>query len=68
MSKRAIFLGSFNPPHKGHYDVVNSVIESGIMESAKIEKIHIIPCWQNPNKTFSVRKFQINIDFLIGKF
>ena len=28
MSKRAIFLGSFNPPHKGHYDVINSVIES----------------------------------------
>jgi len=24
--------------------------------------------WQNQNKTFSVRKFQINIDFLIGKF
>ena len=47
---RAIFLGSFNPPHKGHYDVIKSVIDSSIMESIKIDKIHIIPCYQNPNK------------------
>lgn len=47
---RAIFLGSFNPPHKGHYNVVKSVIDSGIMAELNIEKIHIIPCFQNPNK------------------
>ena len=47
---RAIFLGSFNPPHKGHYDVVNSVINSGLMEKLGIDKIHVIPCYQNPNK------------------
>ena len=47
---RAIFLGSFNPPHKGHYDVVNSVIESGVMKELNIDKIHVIPCYQNPNK------------------
>ena len=50
MSTRAIFLGSFNPPHKGHYDVVKSVINSGLMEKFDIRKIHVIPCWQNPNK------------------
>ena len=50
MSTRAIFLGSFNPPHKGHYDVVKSVINRGLMEKFDIRKIHVIPCWQNPNK------------------
>ena len=49
MSK-AIFLGSFNPPHKGHYNCIKSFIDSGFMESLGIDKIHIIPCHQNPNK------------------
>ena len=47
---KAIFLGSFNPPHKGHYEVVKSVIDSGIMDNFNIENIHVIPCYQNPNK------------------
>jgi len=48
---RAIFLGSFNPPHQGHVDVIKSVIDNkSIMNSCKIDKIHIIPCYQNPNK------------------
>lgn len=51
---RAIFLGSFNPPHKGHYNVIKSVIDSGMMKKMNIEKIHIIPCWQNPNKSKSI--------------
>ena len=50
MSK-AIFLGSFNPPHKGHYNCIKSFIDSGFMEHLGIDKIHIIPCRQNPNKT-----------------
>jgi len=49
MKKRAIFLGSFNPPHKGHYEVIKSVLESNLMD-LYIDKIHIIPCYQNPNK------------------
>ena len=47
---QAIFLGSFNPPHKGHYNCIKSIIDSGVLESNGIEKIHIIPCFQNPNK------------------
>lgn len=50
MSKRAIFLGSFNPPHEGHYEVITSVINSGVLEHLDINRIHVIPCWQNPNK------------------
>lgn len=50
MDKKAIFLGSFNPPHKGHLNCIQSVIDSNVMNQFGIDKIHIIPCWQNPNK------------------
>lgn len=56
MSK-AIFLGSFNPPHIGHYNCIKSVIDSGVLESNGIEKIHIIPCLQNPNKQKYITSF-----------
>ena len=47
---RAIFLGSFDPPHQGHKDVIMSVVNSDVMRRCNIEKIHIIPAHQNPNK------------------
>lgn len=49
MSK-AIFLGTFDPPHLGHYNCVKSVINSNLMGKFGIDKIHIIPTSQNPNK------------------
>lgn len=51
---RAIFLGSFNPPHQGHVNCIKSVIESDIIKQLNIDKIHVIPCWQNPNKSKSI--------------
>ena len=48
----AIFLGSFNPPHLGHLNVIQSVLSSDI--SSSLKNIHIIPCNQNPNKKNSV--------------
>ena len=51
---RAIFLGSFNPPHKGHVNCIKSIIESNIIKQLNIDKIHVIPCWQNPNKSKSI--------------
>jgi len=50
----AIFLGSFNPPHIGHLNVIQSVLNSDIGNSLHI---HIIPCKQNPNKKNSVQFF-----------
>lgn len=47
----AIFLGSFDPPHLGHANVIMSVINSDI--SKLINNIHIIPTKQNPNKKSS---------------
>ena len=53
-NRRAIFLGSFNPPHQGHVNCIKSVIESNIIDQLNIDKIHVIPCWQNPNKSKSI--------------
>lgn len=50
MGTRAIFLGTFDPPHNGHVNCIKSVINSPVMKKLNIEKIHIIPCYQNPNK------------------
>lgn len=50
MSK-AIFLGSFNPPHIGHLNAIQSVLDSKY--NSELDAIHIIPCNQNPNKTKS---------------
>lgn len=47
---RAVFLGSFDPPHQGHKDAILSVVNSDVMRRCNIEKIHIIPTQQNPNK------------------
>lgn len=54
MSK-AIFLGTFDPPHYGHHNCIKSVIDSGIMDKYGIDKIHIIPTLQNPNKQQSTK-------------
>ena len=47
---KAIFLGSFNPPHKGHLKCIQSVLESNLIKDLNIQKIHMIPCYHNPNK------------------
>ena len=47
---RAVFLGSFDPPHKGHRDAILSVVNSNVMRRCNIEKLHVIVAQQNPNK------------------
>jgi nicotinate (nicotinamide) nucleotide adenylyltransferase len=47
---RAVFLGSFDPPHKGHRDAILSVVNSDVMRRCNIEKLHVIVAQQNPNK------------------
>lgn len=41
-----IFGGSFNPPHMGHLNSLQTVIKK-----AGLDKIHVIPAAQNPLKT-----------------
>ena len=45
---RAIFLGTFDPPHNGHLELLRSISEHA--SNYNIEKIHVIPSIQNPNK------------------
>ena len=44
--KIGIFGGSFNPPHMGHINAVQTVAKK-----VGLEKLHIIPAAQNPLKT-----------------
>ena len=48
----AIFLGTFNPPHIGHLNAIQSVLDSEY--NNKLDFIYIIPCNQNPNKKGSI--------------
>ena len=47
----AIFLGSFDPPHKGHHNIVKTVNDH--RKDLGINRIHVIPSKQNPNKSQS---------------
>ena len=40
--KIALFGGTFNPPHKGHAQIVAHLLEKGF------NQIWIIPCWRHP--------------------
>ena len=40
-----LFLGSFNPPHIGHVNIVREVLNRKLVDA-----VWIIPAYQNPNK------------------
>lgn len=40
-----LFLGSFNPPHIGHVNIVREVLNSKLVDT-----VWVIPAYQNPNK------------------
>lgn len=62
MSKIGIFLGSFNPPHIGHVNVIQEVYNNFINTEYKhhktklMDRILIIPAYQNPNKNIDTTK------------
>lgn len=43
--KVGLFLGSFNPPHIGHVNIVREVLNSKL-----VDNVWVIPAYQNPNK------------------
>lgn len=45
--KTALYMGSFNPPHKGHYNLANTVLEKGI-----VDKVLFIVSPHNPHKEY----------------
>lgn len=53
---KGIFLGTFNPPHIGHYSCLSSIVNCIKKDHdwLDIDNIHVIPCWQNPNKEKSI--------------
>lgn len=53
--KQAIFLGSFDPVHLGHFNVINSFYKQ--KDKYDVDKIHILPTHQNPNKLHKALDF-----------
>lgn len=50
---KAIFLGTFDPPHTGHYSVVKEALKHG--KELGFDVVHVIPSSQNPNKRMSTK-------------
>lgn len=55
MNRVALFLGTFDPPHRGHEICLETVVDSGAMEKLGIDKIHMVPAWLNPTKQTKTR-------------
>ena len=49
-AKRIIFMGSFDPFHKGHLTIVNQLKILHDVNGGGTNWLHIIPAYQNPNK------------------
>ena len=47
--RAAIFGGSFDPPHKGHQEIVENAVQS-----LAIDKLIVVPAYLNPFKTSSM--------------
>lgn len=58
MIKVAIFGGSFDPPHSGHYAISQSVLEK-----LEIDKLIIVPTFLNPFKQSSLATAQMRLDW-----
>jgi len=57
--KKAIFGGTFDPPHSGHLEVIQQVIIS-----LNIEKLLVVPAFLNPFKSKSEAPSHLRLEWL----
>lgn len=55
----AIFGGSFDPPHKGHQEIVRVALSS-----LDIDKLHIVPAFLNPFKSSNLASSQTRLKWI----
>jgi nicotinate-nucleotide adenylyltransferase len=61
--KIALYLGSFNPFHNGHFNVVKTALDD-----FKMDKVVIVPTMQNPTKKEKVLDISKRICIILGYF
>lgn len=55
----ALFGGSFDPPHNGHLDIINTALKT-----LDIDKLIVIPAYLNPFKTESTAPAELRLKWL----
>ena len=59
MSKLAVYLGSFNPPHYGHLTVINDALQQFGMD-----KVIVVPAMHNPTKKENPAPFDLRCNWM----
>ena len=57
--KKAIFGGSFDPPHSGHLDIIKQTLAS-----LDVDKVIVVPAFLNPFKSKSYAPASLRLKWL----
>ena len=58
MKRHVLFMGSFDPIHKGHIEVIDRICRVNGVRGGGGTYLHVIPALQNPNKGVGMFRYE----------